>query len=156
VHRHAVKWAFGAELALQVVQVLVCVPLAENVPASQLTTTALDVELQADVTRCPGPAVEQAEHVPSKHVAFVPPTQYWLPEHAAAAPPTSSAAARTRSASASAMCRLLPVAVQAQAQAHAHAHAQAQAGHARPRAAHAAWRMLPSPSPHPRGRREKV
>ena len=55
--------ALGAELALQVVQVLVCVPLAENVPAAQLTTTALDAEVQADVTRCPGPAVKQAEQV---------------------------------------------------------------------------------------------
>ncbi len=89
--------------------------------------TALDVELQADVTRWPGPAVEQAEHVPSKHVAFVPPAQYWLPEHPAAAPPASSAAARTRSASASAMCRVLPVAAQAQAQAQARPRAAAHA-----------------------------
>ncbi len=69
MHRHAVKPALGAELALQVVQVLVGVPVAENVPAAQLTTTALDVEVQADVTRWPGPAVEQAEQV-----GFRPPT----------------------------------------------------------------------------------
>ena len=62
MHTHAVKPAFGAELALQGVQAFVGVPVAENVSAAQLTTTALVVEVQIVVTRCPGPAVEQAEH----------------------------------------------------------------------------------------------
>ncbi len=62
MHKHAVKPPFGAELALQVVQLLVCVPLAENVSAAQFATMALDVELQAVKTRWPGPAVEQAVH----------------------------------------------------------------------------------------------
>ena len=63
MHTHAVKPAFGAELALQGVQAFVGVPATEYVPAAQLTTAALDAEVQADVTRCPGPAVEQAEQV---------------------------------------------------------------------------------------------
>ncbi len=63
VHTHAVKTEFGAELALQDVQEFVCEPKTEYVPAAQLTTTVSDVEVQGVVTRWPGPAVEQAEHV---------------------------------------------------------------------------------------------
>ena len=63
MHTHAVKPAFGAELALQGVQSFVGVPVAENVSAAQLATTALAVEVQVVVTRWPGPAVEQAVQV---------------------------------------------------------------------------------------------
>ena len=63
MHTQAVKPGFGAELALQDVQEFVCEPKTEYVPAAQLSTTALDVELQGVVTRWPGPAVEQAEQV---------------------------------------------------------------------------------------------
>ncbi len=63
MHTHAVKPAFGAELALQDMHELVCVPATENVPAAQLSTTALDVEVQGVVMRWPEPAVEQAEQV---------------------------------------------------------------------------------------------
>ena len=80
-----------------------CVPATEYVPAAQLTTTASAVALQAVVTRWPGPAVEQAVHVPPAHVNLAdPPTQYAVLLQSAAAPPASSATARTRSASASA------------------------------------------------------
>jgi hypothetical protein len=48
---------------VQAVHAFVCVPETENVLAAQLTTTALDVEVHAEVTRWPGPAVEQAEQV---------------------------------------------------------------------------------------------
>ena len=40
----------------------VCVPAAEYVPEAQAATTASAVAVQALVTRCPGPAVEQAAH----------------------------------------------------------------------------------------------
>ena len=63
MHKHAVKPPFGAELALQGVQAFVGVPATEYVPAAQLATMALAVEVQADVTRWPGPAVKQAEQV---------------------------------------------------------------------------------------------
>ena len=39
------------------------VPVTENVPAAQLATTALDVDVHGVNTRWPGPAVAQAEHV---------------------------------------------------------------------------------------------
>ena len=55
-------------MALQDVHELVCEPKTEYVPAAQLSTTALDVEVQGVVTRWPGPAVEQAEHVGSASV----------------------------------------------------------------------------------------
>ena len=48
---------------MQAVHAFVCVPVAENVPAAQLATMALAVEVQAEVTRWPGPAVKQAEQV---------------------------------------------------------------------------------------------
>ena len=48
---------------MQSVQVLVGVPATEYVPAAQLATTALAVEVQVVVTRWPGPAVEQAVQV---------------------------------------------------------------------------------------------
>ena len=63
MHTHAVKPGFGAELALQDVHELVCEPKTEYVPAAQVSTIALDVEVQGVVMRWPGPAVEQAEHV---------------------------------------------------------------------------------------------
>jgi hypothetical protein len=63
VHTQAVKPAFGAELELQAVHTLVCVPAAEKVPVPQLATLASAVEVQAVVTRWPGPAVEQAVQV---------------------------------------------------------------------------------------------
>ena len=57
------KPALGAELALQVVQVPVWVPAAENVPAAQEATKASDVEVQAVVTRWPAVATVQAVQV---------------------------------------------------------------------------------------------
>ena len=63
MHTHAVKRTLGAELALQAVHAFVCEPEAEYVPAAQLATVASAVGVQAAVTRWPGPAVEQAEHV---------------------------------------------------------------------------------------------
>ena len=62
MHKHAEKSPFGDELALQGVQAFVGVPATEYVPAAQLTTAALDAEVQADITRWPGPAVEQVVH----------------------------------------------------------------------------------------------
>ena len=50
-------------MALQDVHEDVCEPKTEYVPAPQLTTTASDVGVQGVVTRWPGLAVEQAEHV---------------------------------------------------------------------------------------------
>ena len=50
-------------MALQDVHELVCEPKTEYVPAAQVSTIALDVEVQGVVMRWPGPAVEQAEHV---------------------------------------------------------------------------------------------
>ena len=47
----------------QAVHALVCEPAAEYVPAAQLATVESAVGVQATVTRSPGPAVEQAEHV---------------------------------------------------------------------------------------------
>ena len=47
----------------QAVHALVCEPAVEYVPAAQLATVASAVDVQATVTRWPGPAVEQAEHV---------------------------------------------------------------------------------------------
>ena len=46
----------------QAVHAFDCVPETEKVPASQLATMALAVEVQADVMRWPAPAVEQAVH----------------------------------------------------------------------------------------------
>ena len=63
MHTHAVKPGFGAELALQDVHAFVCEPKTEYVPAAQLSTAALDVEVQGVVTRWPAPAVEQAVQV---------------------------------------------------------------------------------------------
>ena len=57
------KPALGAEFALQVSHVLVWVPAAENVPAAQEAMTALDVEVQAVVTRWPAVATVQAVQV---------------------------------------------------------------------------------------------
>ena len=48
---------------MQSVHAFVCVPETEYVPAAQLTTPASAVEVQGVETRCPGPAVEQAEQV---------------------------------------------------------------------------------------------
>lgn len=41
----------------------VCEPETENVPATQLAMTAFSEVEQGVVTRWPGPAVAQAEHV---------------------------------------------------------------------------------------------
>ena len=42
---------------------MLCVPVDDHVPAAQLSTVASVVDVQATVTRWPGPAVKQAEHV---------------------------------------------------------------------------------------------
>ena len=57
-------------MALQVVQVPVWVPAAENVPAAQEAMTVLDVEVQAVVMRWPAVATVQAAQVEAVSAAL--------------------------------------------------------------------------------------